>query len=58
MKDFSVAFMPNSNKLVLRIFMNVENNRGELGIEDHLLFEKKISVPINVWNLIVELDEK
>jgi len=38
--------------------MNVENNRGELGIEDHLLFEKKISVPINVWNLIVELDEK
>jgi len=57
MENLSFAFTPDKKKLVLKVFMNVENE-GELGIEDHLLFKKELSIPENVWNLIIEVDEE
>jgi len=58
MKNLSFAFEPGSRNIKLKVFMNVEDNRGNLGVDDHLLFEKTISIPVNVWNLILELNEE
>jgi len=57
MKNLSIAITPDMKKLKLKVFMNVKDLKDNLGVEDHLLFKKELSIPVNAWNLILELEE-
>ena len=58
MENFSVAFNPESKDMEIKVYMNVKDIAGNLGVDDHLLFKKVISIPVNVWNLIVEINDR